>query len=278
LYGVKEISPEVARALANGKRSGGIVLGLTELPPDLAVILADFPYDLDFPKLESLSLESAQAIRKHGVAVKVGGKTRGPSLGLGKAKISPAVAEALLLHDGPLSLMLVKRLEPGVGDILARHRFELHLMLEEIDSVTLARKLFSEGNASSSVSNLRTISPDIAVEYARRGPGLFIHLDALSPAAAAELAKCRRSLWFFALSDVSPELARALTDREPMVHLGGIKALDGPDALAVAEALASTPAPVEMPNLERISAPALAALRKKATITIPPAEKLTIVP
>jgi hypothetical protein len=58
----------------------------------------------------------------------------------------------------------------------------------------------------------------------------------------------------------------------------GIKTLDGPNALAVAEALASTPAPIYLGNLERVSTPALAALRKKATITLPPDEKLTIVP
>jgi hypothetical protein len=33
-----------------------------------------------------------------------------------------------------------------------------------------------------------------------------------------------------------------------------------------------------MEYLERVSAPALAALRKKATIKIPPDQKLTIVP
>lgn len=277
LSGVEEISPEVARELVNGKRNGGIVLGLAALPADLAEILADFPYYLDFPKLETLSLESARAIKEHGVAVKVGAETRGPPLHLGKAKISPEVAEELLWHEGPLGLMGVKRLEPGVGDILARHKFEVRLLLEELDSVALARKLFSESNAASSVNNLRSISPEIAVEYARRGPGPFLRLDALSLEAAAELAKYRRGLWFFALSDVSPELARVLTDREPMVYLGGIKSLDGPDAVPLAEALASTSAPVELPKLERISAPALAALRKKATITIPSNDKLIIV-
>jgi hypothetical protein len=35
---------------------------------------------------------------------------------------------------------------------------------------------------------------------------------------------------------------------------------------------------VHLPFLERVSAAALVALRKKATITMPPDEKLTIVP
>jgi hypothetical protein len=38
------------------------------------------------------------------------------------------------------------------------------------------------------------------------------------------------------------------------------------------------PAPIWMDSLERVSAAALAALRKKDTITLPPDEKLTIVP
>jgi hypothetical protein len=80
-----------------------------------------------------------------------------------------------------------------------------------------------------------------------------------------------------ALARLTPDLATALTARKKSVYLRGLKSLDGPEALAVAEALASTTAPVYLPRLERISAPALAALRKKATITIPADENLTIV-
>ncbi len=278
LDGVKEISPDVARALANGKRSSGMTLGLKELPPDVAAVLADFPYNLSFPRLESLSIESANAIRPHGELVHRGAEILSAKLDLGKATISPEVAEILLLHDGPLGFARTKRLEPGVGDILARHRFEVLLVLEEIDSVALARKIFSESHRSSSVFRLRTMSPAIAAEYARADPGYLAHLDTLSIEAAVELAKGAGSVNLPAITQLSPELAEALTNRESEVYLRGIKALAGPDAVAVAEALASTPAPVYMEFLERVSAPALAALRKKPTITLPPDDKLTIVP
>ena len=278
LNGIKEISPAAARALAKGRRSWGISVGLIDLPLEIASILAEFPYHLDFPYLETLSLESAKAIAEHGEVVQRGSETVGPTLDLGKARLTPAIAEALLAHDGPLSLNRLKRLEPGVGDILAKHRFPVLLMLEEIDSVPLARKLFSEPNASSSVVNLRTMSPAIAAEYARRKPWYLKHLDSLSFEAAKEIAKCNQDLEFPAITKLSPELATALTERTPAVYLRGLKSLDGPDAVAVAEALASTPAPVYMEFLERVSAPALAALRKKATVTLPPDEKLTIVP
>jgi hypothetical protein len=278
LNGIKEISPAAARALAKGRRSSGISVGLIDLPREIAAILAEFPYNLDFPHLETLSLESAKAIAEHGEVVQRGSETVGPTLDLGKARLTPAIAEALLAHDGPLSLNRLQRLEPGVGDVLAKHRFPVLLMLEEIDSVALARKIFSDGHASSSVARLRTMSPEIATEYARLDPGAILALETLTPEAATALGTGSRSIALRAVTHLTPELARALTDRQPPVYLFGIKTLDGPNAVAVAEALASTPAPVYMEFLERVSAPALAALRKKATITLPPDEELTIVP
>jgi hypothetical protein len=282
LNGIKEISPAAARALAKGRRSSGISVGLIDLPLEIAAILAEFPHNLDFPYLETLSLESAKAIAEHGEVVQRGSETVGPTLDLGKARLTPAIAEALLAHDGPLSLNRLKRLEPGVGDVLAKHSFPVLLMLEEIDSVALARKIFSDGHASSSVARLRTMSPEIATEYARAVPGsipgAILALETLTPEAATALGKVSDRITLRGITHLTPELARALTDRQPPVYLLGIKTLDGPDALAIAQALASTPAAVYLGKLERVSAPALAALRKKATITLPPDEKLTIVP
>lgn len=277
LIGVRDISPEVARALAVGKRRK-LFLGLTSLSTEIAEILADFKGDLEFPRLETLSLESAKAIAEHGEVVQRGSETFGPCLDLGKARLTPAVAEALLAHDGALSVGLLEKLEPGVGDILATHRFEVNLVLDEIDSAALARKLFSQTGRSASVCCLRTMSPEIAAEYAQRNPGYLERLDSLSVEAARELAKGNLWITLPAVTRLSPELATALTDRMRSVYLPGIKALDGPEAVAVAEALARTPAPIWMDSLERVSAPALAALREKDTIRLPPEEELTIVP
>ena len=175
-------------------------------------------------------------------------------------------------------MMGVARLEPGVGDILARHKSEIRLMLEEIDSVPLAKKMFVAGHKSTSVYNLRTMSPEIAAEYARQDPGYLKRLDSLSLEAAKELAKGLHDLDFPALTGLTPELAKALTDRKPAVYLIGIKSLEGADGLRVAEVLASTPAPVYLEFLERVSPAALAALRKKSTIKLPPDTELTIIP
>jgi hypothetical protein len=266
LTGVSDISPEVAHALADGKR-GKVVVGLTSLSPEIAEILAKFRGSLWFPRLETLSLDAAAALGKHR-----------RTLDLGPAHITPDVAEVLLRHDARIGLTGVKRLDPGVGDILARHKSEVVLFLDEIESASLARKLFSEPNRDASVENLRTMSPEIAAEYARHNPGYLKCLDTLSAEAARELAKGDLAITLPAVTKLSPELATALTTRTRPVYLSGIKVLEGPEAVPVAEALASTPAPIWMTSLERVSAAALTALRRKDTITLPPDDKLTIVP
>jgi acyl dehydratase len=83
------------------------------------------------------------------------------------------------------------------------------------------------------------------------------------------------------LAIITAETARALADRpkdEAPVHLDGMVALDGPEAVAVAEALSSTPGAVSLTRLKRVSADALAVLRTKSTIRLPPDDDLTIVP
>jgi|694.fasta_scaffold94849_2 hypothetical protein len=268
LDGLHDVSPEVARAMAGCRRSS-LGIGISVLSPDIAAILAKRRRHLSFPNLKSLSVDSAEAFQAHD----------GPLdwLIFGKTFITPQVADTLLGHEGGLAFS-VDRLEPGVGDILARHKSMVGVALVEIDSVALARKMFSEDTASSSLRRLRTMSPEIAAEYVRWQPGYLSSLDTLSVEAAKELAKDTHDINLPAITKLSPELALALTDRKPAVYLGGLKSLDGPDAVAVAEAMASTSAPVYIDYLERVSAPALAALRKKATIKIPPDEKLTIVP
>jgi hypothetical protein len=266
LTGVREITAAVAAAISGGKRYG-IELGLTSISVHVASELAKFQGEIFLPDMESLSIEAAMAFRVH--------KSH---LDLGKAKITADVAEILLLHEGEIGMIGVKRLEPGVGDILARHKAEVYLQLEEIDSVPLARKMFKASNASNSVHDLRTMSPEIAAEYAREDPGYLANLDSLPLDAAKELARGPHELDFPALSRIAPDVASTLTDRKYSVYLTGIKSLEGDEGVRVAEALASTPAPVFLEFLERVSEPALAALRKKPSIKLPPIEKLKVVP
>jgi hypothetical protein len=296
LWGLRTMTPEVARAFAETKTGEDLDLsGLTDLSVEVAEILA--PTDviavwlgvrtmsvdlaralvpvrgyLIFPDLETLPAEAAAELAKH----------RGP-LNLGTVKLTPEAATALLPYRGWFSMAGVKRLEPGVGDIIAKYESDVSLSLEEIDSVALARMLFRGPNSSGAVGSLRTLSPEIAREIVNAGRGVSLHrLETLSPEAARELARDDRGISILGPLKLTPETARALTDRKPRlvgagVHLKGIKALDGPDAVAIAEALASTPGVVYLTYLERVSAKALAVLRTKPAIHLPPDDKLTIV-
>jgi hypothetical protein len=176
----------------------------------------------------------------------------------------------------------VKRLEPGVGDIIAKYESDVSLGLEEIDSVALARMLFRGPNRPVALDNLKSLSPEIARELVDSGAPVSLHrLETLSPEAARELAKNKHDMIFRGLKALAPATAVALTDRKNTkfgVHLDGVTALDGPDAVAIAEALASTPGVVYLTYLERVSAKALAVLRTKPAIHLPPDDKLTIVP
>lgn len=267
LLSMDEVPPDVGRALAGWKRSG-VVLGITQLHVELASILADYSGELYFPYLESVSLDAARSLSKHGRFVDFGG-----------ASVSPEVAEALLGHKGPLGLSRAKRLEPGVGEVLARHSAEVRLSLEEIDCPTLMRKLLGESHASASVRKLRVMSPEVAKEFVRSGRVDSLRaLRSLEPAAASELAKLSSELDLPGFAELTPEVARALTDRTPAVRLRGIKSLVGPEGVAVAKALAETPAPVDLKMLELVSESALDELRKKPSIALPPEQKLSVVP
>jgi hypothetical protein len=141
--------------------------------------------------------------------------------------------------------------------------------------------LFRGPNRPVALDNLKSLPPEIARELVDSGAPVSLHrLETLSPEAARELAKYKYDMRFQVLRDITPETIRALTDRpttEFAVYLAGVKSLDGPKAVAVAEALASTPGTIYLQFLERVSAKALAVLRTKPTIHLPPDDKLTIV-
>jgi hypothetical protein len=61
-------------------------------------------------------------------------------------------------------------------------------------------------------------------------------------------------------------------------HLPGLTAFASPDAVAVAQALATRKGPLALPNLEKISPRTLSALIEKRDIVIPVIEKLKLIP
>jgi hypothetical protein len=270
LSGVSILSAEVAEILATADVPS-LCLGVRQIDAELARALAPQRGALIFPRLEVLSTEGAVELAKH----------KGP-INLGAVVLTREAATALVAHKSWLSVAGVRRLEPGVGDILAQHEAEVIVYLDEIDSVALARKAFRSPNRSAAVEALKTISPEIARELVQSPAHLsFYRLETLTPEAASELAKRSDDIHFMNLTTLTPETARAVTDRPKdawPVRFGGIVALDGPEAVAVARALAATSGAVSLTRLERVSAEALAVLRTKSAIRLPPDENLTIVP
>jgi hypothetical protein len=251
VYSEATITPDKSRELAR-KHAVLTLVNVAAVSPAVAEALATPDEDtfLTLPALANLDEETARMLAQRYGCLRL----------WGLKSVTPEVAAALVAHDGDrLELNGIKEISPATARALAKGRRSWGISVGLID-----------------------LPPEIATEYARAIPGSIpgslLALETLTPEAATVLATVSSWIRLHGLTRLTPELAKALTDRQPPVHFLGIKTLDGPDALAVAETLASTPAPVYLGNLERVSAPALAALRKKATITLPPDERLTIVP
>ena len=65
LNGLQEVSPEVAQAMT-GCRRIWLKVGIRDMRPEIAAILAQCDADLTFSNLKSLSLKSATALQAHG--------------------------------------------------------------------------------------------------------------------------------------------------------------------------------------------------------------------
>lgn len=267
LPSVSEVSLETAVALAGCKRSS-LVLGITSVSPALAGVLAKYQGKLTLD-IESISLETALAF---------GGSTG--YVDFGRARVTRDVAEALLKHEGAIGLTQVAKLEPGVGDVLAKHRWELNVSPEEFDSVALVKKLMREPNATSKMNNVRTMTAEIARAYVECRPGhVFLpRLEVLSPEAAAEFASSSGPIILPGIKHVTPEAARELLDRSDPVELLGIKALVGADGLAVARTIARSSSPTSLQNLKQASREVLDQLTTRASIVLPDKNNVTTVP
>jgi hypothetical protein len=268
LPNVKEISIDVATRLAECKRHG-LVLGITSLPPDMAIVLSKYDGDLFLNGLESLSLDAALALSEHRKFLDLSG-----------ARVTREVAAALLRHEGGIGISEVAKLEPGVGDVLAKHSREVFVAPEEFDSVALVKRIASEPSWPAKMRRVRTMTPEIARAYVEGAPwSMYLpSLASLSPEAASELAKGSGSLSLPGMEDITPKVARALLDRTDSVKLIGVKKLIGADGLAVAKAIAEARAPVTLQNLSQASPEVLEELSRRATIVLPDRRNVTIVP
>ena len=76
----------------------------------------------------------------------------------------------------------------------------------------------------------------------------------------------------------SVELARLIAARIEDPTLPLVAAIDGPDAVSIAEALAASRGELGLPGLRRISSQALAVLLRRPDVVVPAVEDLEVVP
>lgn len=91
-------------------------------------------------------------------------------------------------------------------------------------------------------------------------------------------AEERRLLDFKGLTTLDAEIAKELAAAEKWNgDLSGVTALDSPDSVAIAKALAAREGPLYLPNLKKISPKMLTALIQKEDVEIPLIETLELI-
>jgi hypothetical protein len=238
----------VARRLRDAKATL-VLRDVPHLPDDVVAAFAGREQTLVLPGITRLDARQASQLARLGKLVL-------PEV----TTIDVAAAESLAGHDDELFLPGLRKLPPPVARALSAHRGPLHL-----DGLVALDSRAAEA--------LADCPGDLALDG----------LVAVDRGTAAALLARTRPLSLNGLQAVeridSVELARLLA-----VHSGhdlslyAVTSIDGPDAVAIAVALAEAPRPLALPSLERITSRALTALLRKRDVELPPVTELKVVP
>ncbi|MFM9058293.1 MAG: M56 family metallopeptidase, partial [Planctomycetaceae bacterium] len=272
---ITTLTVEQARALI--QRTGRLSLslnGLTTLSNEAARALAQLKGALLLNGLTTLSGETAAALAQH----------QGDALYLnGLATLSGEAATALAQHRGPLVFQGLATLGPEAAKALAAHTYQLYLNGVTTLTDEAARSLAQHKGDALGLDGLTTLSPEVAVALSQyEGDALSLKgLTTLSPEVAV-------ALWEYAgridFSQKAREDLPLNLDTVRMIvrvfngDLSHITAIDSPDSVAVAKALAAYKGTISLPNLKKISPKTLSALIEKEDVEIPLIETLELIP
>lgn len=266
-----ELSPEAAAAL-QAYRGPSIDLSgpaIDRPSPETAAELAKIPVKLDLPLrvLESVPL-----------AEKLAGQS---SLSLNDLTVlSAEVAKALARHTRDLSLNGLTTLSEEVAHALARHQAS-GLRLNGLTTLSEeAAKALAEYRGFLSLNGLTMLAEGAAEALAQHIGDLSVNgLTTLSDDAAKALVQHEGRLSLAGLTNFSAGAASALAAAKTWSgSLPRVTAIDSPDAVAIAQALASKKGPLILPSLKKISPKTLAALIQKEDVQIPLIETLDLIP
>ena len=253
----KTLTAEQATELL--KQPNALRLGVTELSPEVAAVLAGFKGTLTFEVLSSLSPAAAAALSPYSGELNLPGlKTLAPDVAAGLAKrehgslilpgitqVSVEAAKALANYKGNVNLAGVKEVTADLAAAFAPHNGMLVLGVTEVSddtaaalakhvggislgslarltSTPLARKLGEQERLL--LNSVTSITKDIADALGPR-PGekkhhvLGIGLKELPADVAESLARGWDLVYFSALLDLSADAAAALAKHRTS-HLG----------------------------------------------------------
>jgi tartrate dehydratase beta subunit/fumarate hydratase class I family protein len=292
--GLKKLTPDVAQALAGYSKGPLLLNGLTTLSAEAAKGLAQHKGALSLAGLTTLSDEVAAALAQHEGALLLTGLTtlsaeaatalaqhRGVWLSLhGLTTISDEVATALAQHTGRLSLNGLTTLSPEAIKALARHKGALEFDgLTTLSAEAVKALAQHKGTMSLSLAGLTTLSAEAVKALARYNGTLYLNgLTTLSDEAAKALAQHEGSLSLASISfSLTPDSALVWATLL-QGQLDAVTALDSPDSVSIAKALATRKGRLSLPNLKKLSPKTLSALIEKEDIEIPLIETLELIP
>jgi hypothetical protein len=191
---------------------------------------------------------------------------RGDFLSLPALKqITPETAAVLGRHHGVLHLDGMRALDADVASALAAFDGELLSLhgLEEMDAA-VAKALAGSQARRLNLNGLTTLDADAA--------------EALAEFRGDEISMSR--VWGMIGKSIAltAGVSRMVCKFDWSGILEGVTALDAPDSVATAKALATRKGPLSLPNLKKISPKTLAALLEKEDVEIPLIETLELIP
>lgn len=196
------------------------------------------------------------------------------------ADLDADAAAAVVRRVGAVTICGLGRLTPEVAAALTSH---VHMItfadLARLDPEAVAALAPKYGTLYCPA--VRTI--DLPTARALAGCQSMVHLFGLTSAdddAIDFLAACRGKIRFNlqVVDSLSIERAVWFAGWGGEVELPRVEAIEGPDAVAIAEAILAKDGPFALPGLRRVTRPALEVLQRKRDIRLPPPEALQVVP
>jgi hypothetical protein len=304
--GLTGLDAATAKALAEFQRPSLSLSSLRTLNADTAKGLAEFKgSDLELPGLTTLDATVAEALAEF----------KGRTLGLsGLTTLAPDTAKAIAQFKGHgLSLGGLTTLNADTAKGLAEFKGRGLFLngLTTLDAAT-AESLADYKGGGLVLTGLTTLDADAAKALAgSKSRTLFLRLTTLDAEAAKALAEFKgEELHLGGLPTIDADTAKSLdgfrgflflsildksrtnffTDnpltRETALawvvvsngELAAVTALDSPDSVAIAKALAARKGRLSLPNLKKLSPKTLSALLEKEDIEIPLIETLELIP